>query len=527
MVAIEDFESTRLELQAKLDSGKTSVERNKLGQFATPTALALDILMCARALFPSDRSVRFLDPAIGTGSFYSALLRTFAPAMIASASGYEIDPHYGDKARELWKGTHLHVHLTDFTRAIPPESNNHRANLLICNPPYVRHHHIPSNEKMRLHNLVKTVAGVELSGLAGLYCYFLCLSHLWMATDGLAGWLIPSEFLDVNYGQQVKNYLLNRVTLLRVHRFDPNDVQFGDALVSSAVVWFNKSVPPATHSVEFSYGGALNQPRLSRTVLVDVLKRTAKWSSLPLVQHGIENQTTQLRLRDLFTIQRGLATGANKFFVLTPEQVAMYSIPTEFVKPILPSPRYITGDEIQADEKGSPLVEQKLYLLSCNRSEEDVKVNYPTLWKYLQSGVVAGIDKQYLCAHRTPWYSQEDRPPPLFVCTYIGRSDTARGTPFRFILNWSKATVANAYLVLYPKPVLQRFLKSNPDAIIAVWKALKRITPETLIGEGRVYGGGLHKMEPKELGNTPANLIIAAIPELQSERLVQQRLFNT
>ena len=44
--------------------------------------------------------------------------------------------------------------------------------------------------------------------------------------------------MDVNYGKAVKHYLLSRVTLLHIHRFDPNDVQFADALVSSAVVWF-------------------------------------------------------------------------------------------------------------------------------------------------------------------------------------------------------------------------------------------------------------------------------------------------
>ena len=55
-----------------------------------------------------------------------------------------------------------------------------------------------------------------------------------MADDGLAAWLIPSEFMDVNYGRAIKEYLLNQVTLLRIHRFDPSDVQFNDALVSSA-----------------------------------------------------------------------------------------------------------------------------------------------------------------------------------------------------------------------------------------------------------------------------------------------------
>jgi adenine-specific DNA-methyltransferase len=34
--------------------------------------------------------------------------------------------------------------------------------------------------------------------------------------------LIPSEFMDVKYGGPLKQYLLDKVTLLRIHRFDPN-----------------------------------------------------------------------------------------------------------------------------------------------------------------------------------------------------------------------------------------------------------------------------------------------------------------
>jgi hypothetical protein len=54
--------------------------------------------------------------------------------------------------------------------------------------------------------------------------------------------------------------------------------------------------------------------------------------------------------------------------------------------------------------------------------------------------------------------------------------------------------------MLYPKPALEKALSNKPELLKKVWQALNRISDETLIGEGRVYGGGLHKLEPKELG---------------------------
>lgn len=93
----------------------------------------------------------------------------------------------------------------------------------------------------------------------------------------------------------------------------------------------------------------------------------------------------------------------------------------------------------------------------------------------------------------------------------MGRQDTGSGRPFRFILNHSKATAPNVYLMLYPKPFLQMVMKEKPALLRTVWQALNQISTRTLTGEGRVYGGGLHKLEPKELGNVPAESILATL----------------
>lgn len=69
--------------------------------------------------------------------------------------------------------------------------------------------------------------------------------------------------------------------------------------------------------------------------------------------------------------------------------------------------------------------------------------------------------------------------------------------------------------MLYPKPPLARALQRSPALLREVWQALCRIDPAALLGEGRVYGGGLHKIEPKELGNAPAEQIVALAPELR------------
>ena len=72
---------------------------------------------------------------------------------------------------------------------------------------------------------------------------------------------------------------------------------------------------------------------------------------------------------------------------------------------------------------------------------------------------------------------------------------------------------ANVYLMLYPKQPLLRALEDKPDLKRRVWEFLNDISPNTMLGEGRVYGGGLHKLEPKELGNVPAKTIADLLRE--------------
>lgn len=283
-------------------------------------------------------------------------------------------------------------------------------NVIICNPPYVRHHHLNAEEKAHLNSRVLGTTGVVLSGLTGLYCYFMLLSHEWMEDDGVAAWLVPSEVLDVNYGKQVKRYLAEKVELIRIHRFDPNDVQFNDALVSSSVIVFRKRQPTKNHEVHFTYGGSLLTPRSEKTLHSRELVGLAKWSNLAL--NGSKKSPASLRLGDLFQVKRGLATGNNRFFIMTSEQLEERGLPRELFRPILPSARYVQDLVVKGDKHGNPILERRLFLLDTTLNESEIKKQYPKLWKYLQSGI-DDVAKRYLCRTRRPWYAQRAGPGKL------------------------------------------------------------------------------------------------------------------
>ena len=58
-----------------------------------------------------------------------------------------------------------------------------------------------------------------------------------------------------------------------------------------------------------------------------------------------------------------------------------------------------------------------------------------------------------------------------------------------------------------------------------IWEILNTIKPEQLIGEGRVYGGGLCKLEPQELGKVDATAISHLIPDFKRSIANKQLAF--
>jgi len=518
-------ESRRQTIQSAIDLCKSAAERNRLGQFATPQPLAADIARFVESIIADRKDrIRFADPAVGTGSFFSAALTALGRKRIESAIGIEVDPVFCDAARDLWAGLGLEVIRGDFTHLVADGQRLPKPNLILANPPYVRHHHLAREEKERLQHLTSHLTSIEVNGLAGLYVYFLLLATAWMEDGGTAAWLIPSEFMDVNYGTAVKRLLTDRVTLIRAHRFNPDDVQFGDAFVSSVILVFEKRPPPPGHAPEFTLGGTLSEPHVADRIPLERLRESRKWTVYPIHTKNDRrsiNHNDGPVLGDFFRVQRGIATGSNRFFVLDRADARRRGFPGDYLRAILPSPRCLKTTVIDASDDGYPLIDPQLCVIDCDLPEHVLERRHPALWEYLRTADALGIRDGYLVTKRTPWYKQEQREPAPFLCTYMGRGRDDK-QPFRFILNRSKAIGTNLYLMLYPRSGLASMLRAHPDRLMGVHDLLAQITGHELRGEGRVYGGGLNKIEPGELSRISTAAMIERWPELHASAIREE-----
>ena len=353
-MTLKEKENVRLDLQTAIDANKTLDERRRMGQFATPGALASAIVRETVPYLKGMGRLTALEPSMGTGAFVSAMLSVLGKRLV-KVRACELDDDFYAAAVKLWGNSKCDIQKGDFTAA----KSERVADVVFANPPYVRHHALGTERKRHLQSLVLRRVGLRISGLAGLYCHFLLLSRMWMKEGAVGVWLIPSEWMSVNYGEVLRTFFTQCVKLVRVHRFDTEDVRFDDALVSSCVVWF-ANLPPDGEDVLFTGGRDIERPATRRAFRLDELRRDAKWPPCPRC-----SSESGLRLGDCFEIRRGIATGDNNFFVLDEESARAKCIPGDFLKPILPSPRHLKVEHVTADDLGIPANADRRFLLDC------------------------------------------------------------------------------------------------------------------------------------------------------------------
>ncbi len=511
-------EAERFSLQKAIDASKTQLNRNQLGQFSTPFSLAAQISSFSANLTEAGTKKSMLEPACGSGVFFSAFIGQGLTDY--SFTGVEIDSAYASICEDLFSENDVKVITDDFFSVIESAELQSSFDLIVTNPPYVRHHHIDIETKQQLKTEIMSQQGIQVSGLSGLYVYYIILCHTLLKEGGIASWLVPSEFFYTNYGRALREYLSTKVSLIRIHKFDADEVQFDDALVSSCVITYKKEAPSPGVKAEFTVGN-YQSPKLTESIDVGAIPPLSKWN---LIKSGNTQSDSGIVLSDLFHITRGIATGNNAFFILDKEAVLQNSIEKNCLIPLLPSPRYLKVSVVESDSSGAPVIEKPRFLLSISCMPDETKYKYPFAWKYLEQGIKKGVDQGYLCQSRKIWYFQEKRDPPLYIATYMGRSSSADQSPIRFILNHSRGIVTNGFICLYPRLHLLRLLKENSSRKEQLLNALNSIPKDAIKEAGRSYGGGLQKIEPKELRSLCFD---SPPPWLSQTKTVQTELFNT
>lgn len=467
-------------------------DRYALGQYFTPAPIA-EFMSGLVSAFGAET---VLDPAIGAGALVSALPSSthihgsdISPICVALTSA-------GLSARGF---TDVTVSKADFLaeqNLFSRGSEREREfDAVICNPPYMRHHLLAKEEKRRLTARYGALFNADISSLSTNYVYFFLESLQRLRDGGLLVFITPADFLDTRFGEGLKKALATHSTIDEMLLFNRDELAFAGVLTTSAITVARKSPPSAKHYVKFheaTLDGAGVVRREANRRLATELSAADRWVTY---FGGREADLTELTkdrpkaLADYIRVRRGMATGSNEFFVIPQAVVDEWKIEPRYLLPVVASARDLPdGDLSQADwealrDRGRPC-----WFLAVNDVFESLKGT--NVRRYLEHGMKQGVHERFNCRTRNPWYKPENVAPPDIIITYMNRGRT------RFVRNSARCRVMSVFLngfVLDPA--------ADIDSLLAALNA-----PETsvLIEKlGRTYGGGLGKIEPREISALP------------------------
>lgn len=469
------------------------------GQFWTPPWIAEAMVSYALA----GGADRIFDPAVGAGAFFLAAKKIANERhQTIGLSGTEVDSQALDQGTKsgLSKGDIDCVSVGDFV--LNPSVELHPA--IVANPPYIRHHRLSGQTKAALRRFGAKMLGAPLDGRTGYHVYFLVRALSRLQEGGRLSFIVPADTCEGIFAPQLWAWISAHYRIDGVVTFAPKATPFPGVDINPVILCISSQ--SKTQKIYWALCREPETPELRRWMESDFTTKVRDLDTY--VRPVSEALATGLSrapaepvsgptLGDFAFAMRGIATGANEYYLFTRERARAAGIPMTFFRRVIGRTRDVEGDRItienldNLDKQGRPTF--LLYL--DGRPVEELP---PEARAYIAEGERLGHPDRPLITTRSPWYKMEQREPPPFLFAYLGRRNC------RFIRNTARALPLTGFLCLYSK---------QSENVEKLWNILNH--PSTLANLSRVgktYGSGAVKVEPRALERLPLSpsVVVAA-----------------
>lgn len=223
---------------------------------------------------------------------------------------------------------------------------------------------------------------------------------------------------------------------------------------------------------------------------------------LPHLVVGPKLSMDKLSTFDKFIkVKRGLATGANDYFLFNRSKKEELKLKSKFFVPVIPRANFVELP-IFTEKDFEKLVEDDapVFLLNAPDVIHDVQ-----LQKYIALGEEQNIHKRYLTRHRSPWYALERREVAPILMSVFNRGS------INVVRNEAQIYNLTTFHSIF---VLD---ESQTDLIFAY--LLTPLAKDIILQNRREYGGGLEKLEPLDINHAACVNFNALTQETTSEIL--------
>jgi adenine-specific DNA methylase len=435
-----------------------------------------------------------LEPGCGDGSFIRAL--DWELQNDINLTAIELLAEEAVKA-EISAQSNLKIHAQvlnlDFLEWALDQLNEGRVfDAVIGNPPYIRYQYLETQDQNLSEKIFKHFH-LPFTKHTNAWVPFVIASIGLLAPAGRLAMVIPSELLHILHAGSLRNFLLSECS--QILMIDPNELLFEEALQGTLLLMVTKKTDIRIQSDGVAIIAAPNNDFLltepeeifsnARYVSGDLLN--GKWMKVLLENHelvvfeNVKNYPAIKRFSEIASVDVGIVTGANKFFLVDDETVRKYQLQS-FARPMFgrsehcPGVIYSHQVHQRNSEKGlrtNFIMFEKIDFENLPQGAQD----------YIREGEQQKLHTRYKCRIRKPWYSV-----PSVYSTNLGMLKRSYNYP-RLILNDANAfTTDTAYRIQTTK---------NPISLVYCF--INSLTALTAEMEGRHYGGGVLELVPSEI----------------------------
>jgi len=504
----------------------TDLDQDKLrGGYYTSAKVAE--WLCAWAI--QDAGDIVLEPSCGDGAFLEAAMHRYqalgasAEQVASNLNGVEINATEAKRARNrlkplLGKAADGVVRNSDFF-SWWQGTDQPAYDAIIGNPPFIRYQTFPEPHRTRAMAIM-VQQGLKPNKLTNIWVPFVVAATASLKAGGRLALVIPAEILQVTYAAQLRAFLTDRFK--RIDVVACNELFFEKAEQEVVLLLADGALKRASASnvcrVAMTEADRVSDitDRTPTALLKAAKPKTIQHDNEKWLKYFLDNKQIEfmraLREAEITasmsahaSIDVGVVTGKNEFFVLSSDQVAELGL-EGYTTPLVSRSVQLKGTRLgKTDWKTLSAAGDRVHLL--NISPAQLERLSPKLKRYIQDGENKEFHKGYKCSIRKPWYTVPS------VWTPDGFAFRQIYDFPRMVLNTSDATSTDTIHRMKSKG-------AKPERIIA--NTYTWLTAASAEIEGRSYGGGVLELEPTEAERLlmPAKLN-GAMPLAEADKLIR------
>jgi adenine-specific DNA methylase len=364
---------------------------------------------------------------------------------------------------------------------------------VLGNPPFIRYQYLDTRLQERAEQLFRRL-NLAFTKHTNAWVPFVVASLALLRPGGRLAMVVPSELLHILHARSLRSFLCQQCSQILV--LDPQEIWFEQTLQGVVLLMAKKRDSSDDAEAQLALvpvkdRAALAKPPQEHFRRADFFPTTqlnGKWM-LGLLSRSERSMLERLAshssirpFRELASVDVGIVTGANKFFLVSQSIVREHGL-EPLAHPMFGRSEHVRGViydkqcHLRNQERGLPTS----FLWFQARPLNTLT---PSARRYIKAGEEQGLHRRYKCRIRSPWYNV-----PSVYAAPVAMLKRAHQFP-RLILNTAKAlTTDTAYRILPHKG-------RASDLVVGFVNSLTALSAEL---EGRHYGGGVLEMVPSEI----------------------------